>query len=252
MEVRAVSEIIRLSKSDALHSDFDTFLERALESLTEELDVNYASFWFHDKEDENYSCIRCFDRDQQHFKAQTLKIKGENYYELFPIMQSSEIIHKTDASTNSWNVPQLGPMIDKDVNSWITFPLRIANEQFGFLMVASKNRRVYDVEDQNILCCIGLMIKESYHENFETSPFGKKTTGSPSEVNEKIDDFIFYTAHNLRHPITNLLSLVELIKDLKDEDGMEEVLSLIKVEALKLDDVIRIMIAKIEQDEHKV
>jgi hypothetical protein len=251
MEVRAVSEIIRLSKSDALYSDFDAFLEIALESLTEEIDVQYASFWFHDKEGENYSCIRCYEREQQHSKPETLKIRGENYYELFPILQTSEIIHKTDASKNGWSVPQLGLLVNDEINSWIAFPLRNAKEQFGFLMVASKNRRVYDVEDQNILCSIGLMIKESYRENFGQG-LKNASTKLPNEANEKIDDFIFYTAHNLRHPITNLLSLVELIKDLKNEDGMEEVLSLIKVEALKLDDVIRVMIAKIEQDEHKV
>jgi signal transduction histidine kinase len=70
------------------------------------------------------------------------------------------------------------------------------------------------------------------------------------EIRTKVTDYAFYTAHNLRHPITNLLSLIELVKDLgHNEESREELFNLIKVETLKLDEVIRVMITKLEPNE---
>ncbi len=252
MEVRAVSDLIRLSASAYIQSDFDRFLEQALKCLSEELTVNYSSFWFHDAEKDNFSCIKCYDWEEKLVQSTPQPIRTKDYFDILPLIQSSEILHQSNSEDKSWNVPQLGKLLNEGVNSWVCFPLKGGNSLLGFLLIADKNKRIYDIDDQNILCCVGSLIRESIRTHFKFEAEQEKVFGIPEVESSKIDDFIFYTAHNLRHPITNLLALIDLSKQLKDEDQVEEILSLLKMEVLKLDDVVRVMIAKIEQDEYKV
>ncbi len=252
MEVRAVSELIRLSASAYIQSDFDRFIEEALRCLSEELTVNYSSFWFHDADKDNFSCIKSYQRGEKSFESSPPPIRSKDYFDILPLIQSSEIIHQSNSEDKSWNVPELGQLLDEEVNSWVCLPLKGAGSLLGFLLIADKNKRIYDIDDQNILCCVGSLIRESIRTNFKLEAEQEKVYGIPEVESSKLDDFIFYTAHNLRHPITNLLALIDLSRQLKDEDQVEEILSLLKMEVLKLDDVVRVMIAKIEQDEYKV
>ncbi|MEQ9232192.1 MAG: GAF domain-containing protein, partial [Cyclobacteriaceae bacterium] len=195
---------------------------------------------------------KSYSKDEKTFSSNLSPIRTKDYFDILPLVQSSEIIHQPNAKDKSWDIPQLGERLGSDINSWVCLPLKGSDNLLGFVLVADKNKRIYDIEDQNVLCCVGSLIRESLRSNFKFEPVQDKVFGIPEVESSKLDDFIFYTAHNLRHPITNLLSLVDLVKHLKDDEEVDEILSLIKVETLKLDDVIRVMIAKIEQDEYKV
>lgn len=56
--------------------------------------------------------------------------------------------------------------------------------------------------------------------------------------NDELDRFVYSTSHDLRAPLTSILGLLQLIEMTEDEEGVQELLGLIKTSAIKLDDFI--------------
>lgn len=132
-------------------------------------------------------------------------------------------------------------LLGGETQAFMLLPLTISEETIGLLGVGLESLRIWDIDDQHVLFSSGLLIKQSFIENFRLNPETKST-----EQNQ-LSDFIFFTAHNLRHPVTNLMSLLEMLNAAgSNEDALEEVQDLLRLEVLKLDDVIRIMMGKLD------
>ena len=69
------------------------------------------------------------------------------------------------------------------------------------------------------------------------------------EMRKKLTDHAFYASHNIRHPITTILALVDLVKaNWEDRNNYEYLLDQLRIETMNLDETIKVMSAKIELD----
>ena len=98
-------------------------------------------------------------------------------------------------------------------------------------------------------CYDALMrIKEGFLHKNEVSNL-KEEEKEKEKLAKKLSDHAFYTSHSVRHPLTTILALVDLIKlNWENRESYEELLQQLKIETMKLDDTIRVMTAKIELD----
>ena len=86
-----------------------------------------------------------------------------------------------------------------------------------------------------VACCGDLHTK---HEEAERKKLAKK-----------LADHAFYTSHSIRHPLSTILALIDLIKiNWENRDTYEQLIQQLKIETMNLDDAIRVMTAKIELD----
>jgi tetratricopeptide (TPR) repeat protein len=97
------------------------------------------------------------------------------------------------------------------------------------------------------------MIKLNYqvsqmNENLET--IVQDRTDKIKSQNQKLIEFTFFTAHELRGPVARILGLIELakLKELNDEDR-NQILQRLEEASVQLDEVIRVVNRKLEKGE---
>lgn len=65
----------------------------------------------------------------------------------------------------------------------------------------------------------------------------------------KLTEHAFYTSHNIRGPLANILGLIELLPYvLEDKESHKEIIYRLKTQSLVLEETIRVMAAKVELD----
>ena len=68
--------------------------------------------------------------------------------------------------------------------------------------------------------------------------------------NQKLVEYAFFTAHEVRGPLARILGLVELVKVKELNHEREEIISRLQVSANELDDIIRQVSRKLESTNH--
>jgi PAS domain S-box-containing protein len=77
----------------------------------------------------------------------------------------------------------------------------------------------------------------------------KKEKEDKERVLHKLEDYAFYASHNVRRPISSILGILDLIKiSWDDRDSYEELMANLQIATMDLDEVIRVMNAKLELD----
>jgi PAS domain S-box-containing protein len=77
----------------------------------------------------------------------------------------------------------------------------------------------------------------------------EKAKKEKEAVINKLQDYAFYASHNMRRPLSSIMSLMDLIKmSWDDKEGYEELMSNLQIATMDLDEVIRVMNAKLELD----
>ena len=77
----------------------------------------------------------------------------------------------------------------------------------------------------------------------------KKQREEKEAVIAKLEDYAFYASHNIRGPISSILGIVDLIKmSWDDRDNYEELMTNLQIATMDLDEVIRVMNAKLDLD----
>lgn len=77
----------------------------------------------------------------------------------------------------------------------------------------------------------------------------KKQREEKEAVIAKLEDYAFYASHNIRRPISSILGIVDLVKmTWDDRDSYEELMANLRIATMDLDEVIRVMHAKLELD----
>lgn len=257
METTAFSEILRLVSAREMHADFDSFLDQLLSSLSSSMGVAYAGFWLADPLASNFSCVKKVT-NQPHATS-TGNVLGQNFKDLYTVLSNSTLLVQNDINHQVWNVPFLSKHLSSGLLSWMCLPLHVMGKLIGFLAVGHTRKYEWDAEDKQVLFMSGALLKQSYFENYyvERSMIPHLSPQNEDEhfrrISDQVSDYVFYSAHNLRHPITNILSLIELVKEQQSEiENREELLDLLKIEAMKLDEVVRIMVAKLDLNEHTI
>lgn len=133
------------------------------------------------------------------------------------------------------------------MDSWILVPITVNRTCLGFISLKDSRKRIWNLDDQNMVLAATLLIQQCYIENYASTDKDQEIDGSHSMTNKELSDLLFYTAHNLRHPMANLMSLLDLLKKVrKNEDGEDEVFRQMNLELIRLDDVMRIMMTKLD------
>lgn len=69
------------------------------------------------------------------------------------------------------------------------------------------------------------------------------------ELYNRLADHAFFTSHNIRGPLANILGLIDLIPhSWDDKRNYEEIIYRLKIQAVVLEETIRVMAAKVELD----
>jgi signal transduction histidine kinase len=69
--------------------------------------------------------------------------------------------------------------------------------------------------------------------------------------NQKLVEYAFFTAHEVRGPLARILGLVELARIKELSDDREEILERLQEAAQELDEIIRIINRKLESSRSK-
>ena len=73
------------------------------------------------------------------------------------------------------------------------------------------------------------------NENLELTV--EERTSELEEKNQKLSDYAFTNAHELRAPVANLLGLIQLFEQAKTIDEVNELTSLLRTVSMRLDDI---------------
>lgn len=77
----------------------------------------------------------------------------------------------------------------------------------------------------------------------------RKQREEKEAVIAKLEDYAFYASHNIRRPISSILGILDLIKmSWDDRESYEELMANLQIATMDLDEVIRVMNAKLDLD----
>ncbi|MEO9966593.1 MAG: PAS domain S-box protein [Reichenbachiella sp.] len=77
----------------------------------------------------------------------------------------------------------------------------------------------------------------------------KKQREEKEAVIAKLEDYAFYASHNIRRPISSILGILDLVKMTWDNrESYEELMANLQIATMDLDEVIRVMNAKLDLD----
>ncbi|WP_422358781.1 PAS domain S-box protein [Reichenbachiella sp.] len=77
----------------------------------------------------------------------------------------------------------------------------------------------------------------------------KKQREEKEAVIAKLEDYAFYASHNIRRPISSILGILDLVKmSWDDRESYEELMANLQIATMDLDEVIRVMNAKLDLD----
>ncbi|SMD31731.1 PAS domain S-box-containing protein [Reichenbachiella faecimaris] len=77
----------------------------------------------------------------------------------------------------------------------------------------------------------------------------KKQREEKEALIAKLEDYAFYASHNIRRPISSILGILDLIKmTWDDRKSYEELMANLQIATMDLDEVIRVMNAKLDLD----
>ncbi|MEP2023963.1 MAG: hypothetical protein ABJI85_04830, partial [Reichenbachiella sp.] len=77
----------------------------------------------------------------------------------------------------------------------------------------------------------------------------KKQRDEKEAVIAKLEDYAFYASHNIRRPISSILGILDLVKmSWDDRESYEELMANLQIATMDLDEVIRVMNAKLDLD----
>lgn len=112
------------------------------------------------------------------------------------------------------------------------------------LLLKMKNEEINIQRDKLLLNANKL---KELNENLEKTV--KERTGIILKKNEKLKEFAYMNAHNVRGPLSNILGLTYLLKKLKLEEEQKELVSHLKTSAEKLDNEFHQLRTHMENEE---
>ena len=250
--------LIKLARSSSLHDGkFKDFILELLPFLCESMDSVKASFWIFRSSDQMFESIQTYDNqghastgealDESRFPSFTKELK-ENHI--------LEVMMGDDHPDHQEFIMEY--MIKQSRKTWISVQVWNDNRLFGIISLEWATKRDFTDHDRLTLITASSMISQCYdalmrlkEEILHKSELSNlKDEGQErKKLAKKLADHAFYTSHHIRHPLSTILALIDLIKlNWESRETYEELLQQLKIETMNLDDAIRVMTAKIELD----
>lgn len=250
--------ITKLAKSSSLHGGkFKDFSLELLPFLCESMEAVKASFWIFRSSDQMFESIQTYEKasgastgialDETRFPSFTKELK--EHYILEVKMGDDHPDHEEFI---------MEYLIKQRLKTWISVQVWNDNRLFGIISLEWSTKRDFTDQDRLTLLTASSMVSQCYdalmrlkEEILHKSEVSNlKEEGQEREkLAKKLADHAFYTSHSIRHPLSTILALIDLIKlNWENRDTYEELLQQLKIETMNLDDAIRVMTAKIELD----
>ena len=254
-----IESLLQLSKSEKLHEGkFKDFIAALIPVAGNALSAYKASFWLYRSENDEFESIHSFDAETNNSS------KGEVFdptqFSIFYSRIKKELLIQVQSADESEEVSEfaIDYLMKNGLKSWASVQVWNDNRLFGALTFEWKNAKGFSHQDQLIMITCASIFSQCYYSLFflkedflhRNELDSLKTEEKEKEkLAKKLSDHAFYTSHNIRHPLSTILALIDLIKlNWENREAYEELLQQLKIETMNLDDAIRVMTAKIELD----
>lgn len=252
---------LELSESESLSKGkFEDFVREVLVVLAFELKVNRTSFWLHKSSKEAFENMCIYDVNEDAFSKENTIWKKEypKYYQHW-ITNHAIKVDKVEEDERLENMMD-DYFIPNNINSTMGRQVWYNGMLLGFILVeqTGKVRKWANPEEIHLHIALSYLIQSynskqwlsRYHpEKQKDGDLSELVDQEKEEMRRKLTDHAFYASHNIRHPITTILALVDLVKNSwEDRENYEHLLTQLKIETMNLDETIRVMSAKIELD----
>jgi len=255
----SIDVLMQLAKSESLHGGkFKDFLAELVPLVCRSVSAHKSSFWLYRAEKDEFESIQSFDSE-----ANNSLVGHAIEASAFPEFQQrirentfNRFVSKEELQgMEEFSVDYL---MHNRLKSWAGMQVWNGNQLFGLLVSEWKANKDFSSQDQLIFLTASSMISQCYdallklkedflHRNeLNTLKIEEK---EKEKLANKLSDHAFFTSHNIRHPLSTILALIDLIKlNWESRESYEELLQKLKIETMNLDDAIRVMTAKIELD----
>ena len=254
-----VDEIIKLTKSEALQGGkFKDFVTELMPSVCKAANGFRSSFWLYRSETDEFESIQSFDTESNASSVGEAVDKS-SFDSFIQLLKKQHFVH-IESGENSVELGEfaLEYLVKNKMRSWASIQVWNDNRLFGILAIEWQSKKDFTDQDKLIMVSAASMISQCYDallrlkEDFlhrsEVSDL-KVEEKEKEKLERKLSDHAFYTSHSIRHPLSTILALIDLIKlNWESREAYEELLQQLKIETMNLDDTIRVMTAKIELD----
>lgn len=250
---------MELCKSESLQGGkFKDFTAELIPMVCDILNAYSASFWLYRKENNEFESIQSFDIDTK--KASSGQaIDTSSFSQFSELLKNQQFIH-VDSSSDKKEHEEfvIDHLLKNRLRSWAGIQVWNDNRLFGIIAVEWKSKKDFASNDQLTMITAASMISQCYDALLRLKEdFLHRNEVSSLKIEEKekeklakrLSDHAYYTSHSIRHPLSTILALIDLIKlNWESREAYEELLQQLKIETMNLDDAIRVMTAKIELD----
>jgi signal transduction histidine kinase len=253
--------LLSLSKSKYLHEgNFKKFLAELLHSLSKECGSSRAGFWIFNSGDDEFENIVSYNDVSKKISGGVV-IDRYDFPKFFDHVQENMLVLVNGASTDPKRDGfMLDYLAEHKLKSWLGLQVWNDGRLFGMVSLEWKENKTVTEKDELMLVTSAALISQSYDsllrlkeevirqkelENLKSDQLDDEK----EELIRKLSDHAFYTSHTIRHPLSTILALSDLIKlNWENRENYEELLQQLKIETMNLDEAIRVMTAKIELD----
>lgn len=254
-----IDAIMKLTMSEALQSGkFKDFISELIPVVCEGLSAYSVSFWLHRTEHDEFESIQSFDSESNQLSTGEALDKAI-LPQFYQVLKREPFLH-IESTDDSKELEEfvVDHLLKNKLKSWANIQIWNDSSLFGILTVEWKANKDFVALDQMIMVTAASMISQCYDallrlkEDFLHRSELSSLKGEEKErekLAKKLSDHAFYTSHSIRHPLSTILALIDLIKlNWESREAYEELLQQLKIETMNLDDAIRVMTAKIELD----
>ncbi|MEQ9466149.1 MAG: hypothetical protein RLN88_01985 [Ekhidna sp.] len=254
-----IDAIMKLTMSEALQSGkFKDFISELIPVVCNSLNAFRVSFWLHRTERDEFESIQCFDMESRE-ACNGEALDKSTFPQFCQTLKSEPFLH-IESTNESKELEEfvVDHLLKNKLRSWASIQIWNEHNLFGILAVEWKANKDFTEVDQMIMVTAAslisrcydalLRLKEDFLHRSELSSL-KGEEKEKEKLARKLSDHAFYTSHSIRHPLSTILALIDLIKlNWENREAYEELLQQLKIETMNLDDAIRVMTAKIELD----
>lgn len=254
-----IESLMKLSMSEALNGGkFKDFISELIPLVAKSVNAFRTSFWLHRTEMDAFESIQCFEMEGNKSSAGEALDKS-SFPTFFEQLKEQQFVYiESNDDSEGFGEFALDHLIENRLTSWASIQVWNDNRLFGVLTIEWKTKKDFIDQDKLVMITAASMISQCYdallrlkedflHRN-EVSTL-KVEEKEKEKLAKKLSDHAFYTSHSIRHPLSTILALIDLIKlNWESRETYEELLQQLKIETMNLDDAIRVMTAKIELD----
>lgn len=213
--VRYQKSLLEITKMD--YFQLDNALNRIVQIDARTLNVERVSVWLFDGDCKEIVCetLYCLSRDSYE-KGQ--KLRAEQYPEYFKALDANRLVVADDAEndlrTSEFKDAYLKP---SGITSMMDVPIRIRGEIVGVVCHehVGKNKRTWDLEDQDFAASIADMISLALALSAVIRAERELKTANTElkRLNRIRSDFTSMVSHELRTPLSSIKDSIQIILD---------------------------------------